>query len=591
VAVRVAVRRWICPAGGTTTAWDQLLPLDRPAPQVAAGGLSGSGIGQVGLVDDGAPEAPVTPPPGRPPYRVPTLEEIRAVPWNGLTVASTFCGAGGSSTGYRMAGYRVLAAVEFVPAAADAYEANKADYTTLLRRDVRGLDASELLDACGLAAGELDVLDGSPPCEPFSTAGRRERTWNQIRDYSGQRQRTDDLFLEYARLVDGVRPRVFVAENVTGLARGRARGYFRRILAALRGSGYRVQARVLDAAWLGVPQHRERVIIIGVREDLDTDPAFPRPLPWQYTVRDAIGDLLGGGTARMGSFSAKDHPPDITDAPAPTVVASDDCYWSVDQVYTGHEFEEVRRPLDAPAATVCASASAGENADLVFRRDTGTGQPHTRRDRADTPSPTINSNPKEISHYEVEVRHDTGGNRSNGRRRRDRADEPAPAIVAGQGNAGTPSGHYQVEELRMVQPERPGWHKGRTIDLERNPAPTAMADGGFGGFPPDGYTVEYDQQTSGNDAFEPHFGTLDAAHPTVTAEGARTSGELRSSVTRHRRRFTIPELRRICGFPDDFVLTGGFSLQWERLGDAVPPPMAAAWARALADGPLADRRR
>ena len=533
---------WLCWRGRDSeppyTPHVRAADLDRSTcPTVNAGGLGGIGLDQYDLRDAPPPGAIVTAPaktapPDRPPYHVPTLEQIRAIPWNGLTVASTFAGAGGSSTGYRMAGYRILAAVEFVPAAADSYEANKADYTTLLRRDVRGLDASELLDACGLAAGELDILDGSPPCEPFSTAGRRERTWNQVREYSGQRQRTDDLFLEYARLVDGVRPRVFVAENVVGLARGRARGYFKRILAALRASGYRVQARVLDAAWLGVPQHRERVIIIGVRSDLDADPIHPAPLPYQYTVRDAIGDLLASGaTARMGSFKAKDHPADVTDDAAPTVVAGDSAYWSVEQVYTGHAFEETSRPLDAPAATVCAGASGGEGADLVFRRDTGTGE-----------------SPKGITHYEV-------------------------------------------EEMRMIQPERPGFHKGREIDLDRNPAPT-LAVGGFGGLGGErGYEVEYDQQTSGNDAFEPNFGTLDAAHPTVTAEGARTSGELRSSITRTRRRFTIPELRRICGFPDDYVLTGGFSLQWERLGDAVPPPMAAAWARALADGPLADHRR
>src|SRR5262249_36022638 len=152
-------------------------------------------------------------------YRLPTMDEIRAVPWNGLRVASTFAGAGGSSTGYRIAGDRVLAAVEFVPAAADTYPANKADYTVLLRRDGRGLEAGQLLAAGGLEAGELDVLDGSPPCEPFSTAGKRDKTWREVREYSGQQQRTDDLFFEYARLVDGVRPKVFVAENVTGLVK------------------------------------------------------------------------------------------------------------------------------------------------------------------------------------------------------------------------------------------------------------------------------------------------------------------------------------------------------------------------------------
>jgi DNA-cytosine methyltransferase len=651
VAHRLVLRRWVCPPGGTTRAWDVRRSIDGPCPQVAAAGISGSSIDQCGLEDDGRPEPPVSPRPDKPAYRVPTMDEVRAVPWNGLTVISTFAGAGGSSTGYRMAGYRVLAAVEFVPAAGDSYEANMGPHTTLLRRDIRTVGADELLAAAGVAAGELDVLDGSPPCEPFSSAGRRERTWNSVREYSGQRQRTDDLFFEYARLVDGIRPRVFVAENVTGLTRGRARGYFKRILAALRDCGYRVQARVLDAAWLGVPQHRERVIFVGVRDDLDSDPAFPAPLRYQYSVRDAIGDLLAGG----GDNARQLYPghefreaSKTVDAPAMTVCASGsagkqaDLVEGVEQTKGGHGFRpeeakpldrpawtvetksrdpdlafvehvkgspthghgEVARSIDEPAFTVQASDASKRgqsDADLRFVRDTGKGANYDRADRADQPSPTIVNGHGNSGHYQVEetrvgVRHDTGGRRAAGRARRDRIDEPSPAIAAGQGNDGTPSGHYTVEELRLTQPARPdrpgnSFGKGRRVDLAQDPAPT-LAVGGFGGIGGEtGYNVEYDQQTVGNDAFEPRFGSLDEAHPTVTAEGARTSGELRSSVTRVRRRFTIAELRRICGFPDDFVLAGTFSQQWERLGDAVPPPMARAWAEAIADGPLASRRR
>jgi DNA (cytosine-5)-methyltransferase 1 len=324
----------------------------------------------------------------------------------------------------------VLAAVEFVPAAADSYAANKADYTVLLRRDVRGLSADELLDACGLAVGELDVLDGSPPCEPFSTAGQRDKTWNQVRDYSGQRQRTDDLFFEYARLVDGVRPRVFVAENVTGLVKGRAKGYFKQIMARLRGLGYRVQARTLDASWLGVPQARQRVIIIGVRDDLGVEPAFPEPQAHRFTVRDAIADLL--------------DTPDVSAA-------------IIDR---GAHSVARRTTIDAPAHTVCA---------------------------------------------------------------------------LGMGVA-------------------------RHSDT-------------------------YIEQVTTSHGFEPKFKSLDSPATTILASStAVTSGVLRANG--RRRHLTIPEVQRICAFPDDYVLTGSFQERWERLGDAVPPPMAAAWARALAAGPL-----
>ena len=169
-------------------------------------------------------------------------------------------------------------------AVAHARRASTASGRHVALRQRRGLDAGELLDAAGLQVGELDVLDGSPPCEPFSTAGLRDKTWGEIREYSGERQRTDDLFFEFARLVDGIRPRCFAAENVTGLVKGRAKGQFKRIMARLRACGYVVAARVLDAAWLGVPQSRQRVIIVGVRTAVPPCrcPVFggqARPLP------------------------------------------------------------------------------------------------------------------------------------------------------------------------------------------------------------------------------------------------------------------------------------------------------------------------
>jgi DNA (cytosine-5)-methyltransferase 1 len=78
-----------------------------------------------------------------------------------------------------------------------------------------------------------------------------------------------------------------VAENVAGLVKGTAKGYFLEILARLKRCGYRVSAKVLDAQWLGVPQRRHRLIFVGFRDDLGVDPVHPNPLAHQYTVRDA----------------------------------------------------------------------------------------------------------------------------------------------------------------------------------------------------------------------------------------------------------------------------------------------------------------
>ncbi len=223
----------------------------------------------------------------RPAYVLPTLAEIAAIEWNGHVAASLFAGMGGSSTGYRIAGYRIGYACEFTTAAADTYAANMAEGTVLDRRDVRQVTGRDIFAGCGTT--EIDLLDASPPCDPFSTSGKLDANWGKTKNYLGEHaQRTDDLYPEFARLVAETRPRVFVAENVTGLIRGRARGYFLRLLPKLREPGYRVAARVLDASWLGVPQMRQRVIIVGVRDDLGHEPVFPKPLPYRRTLREAL---------------------------------------------------------------------------------------------------------------------------------------------------------------------------------------------------------------------------------------------------------------------------------------------------------------
>ena len=111
------------------------------------------------------------------------MAEIAALPWNGYSAVSTFSGCGGSSLGYKMAGFRVLWASEFIPAAQDTYRANH-PATILDTRDIRNVQASDILDAIGMKPGELDLFDGSPPCASFSTAGKREAGWGKVKAYS-----------------------------------------------------------------------------------------------------------------------------------------------------------------------------------------------------------------------------------------------------------------------------------------------------------------------------------------------------------------------------------------------------------------------
>lgn len=268
------------------------------------------------------------------------MQEIRALPWNGFTCASTFSGCGGSSTGYRMAGFRVLFASEFIDAARECYKANAAPYTFVDGRDIRQVTHEDILKATGLQPGELDLFDGSPPCSAFSTAGKREAGWGKVKKYSDKAQRVDDLFFEFTRLLRGLRPKTFVAENVSGLVKGTAKGYFLEILRELKSCGYRVSCRVLDAQWLGVPQTRARTIFVGVREDLGMDPVHPKPLPYRYTLRDAF------------EFPMKAVEPE-------TGIAGYCTGREWDKLAPGEQstkyFNLVRSHFDKPSGTICAS--------------------------------------------------------------------------------------------------------------------------------------------------------------------------------------------------------------------------------------------
>ncbi len=227
------------------------------------------------------------------PYRVPSMADVGRIKWTGLTLVDLFSGCGALCLGFRLAGFRVLWANEFVPVAQESYRANMRRGTILDGRDVREVKAEEILAATGLKRGELSCLSGGPPCQSFSMAGQRDKAWGKNRrSAAGTEQKNEELFTEFIRLRDGLQPRAFVAENVSGLVKGKAKGFFLEILRELK-RGYRVEVRVIDAQWLGVPQHRQRVIFVGARVDLKVNPAFPEPLPYRYSVREALTDVPG----------------------------------------------------------------------------------------------------------------------------------------------------------------------------------------------------------------------------------------------------------------------------------------------------------
>ena len=197
------------------------------------------------------------------------LSDLKSIPKNGRTVFTCFSCGGGSSMGYKLAGYTVLGNCEIDPKMMEVYKTNHhPKYSYLMDiRDFVKLPDSEIPDELK----HLDILDGSPPCSVFSTAGSREDGWNTEKVFrEGQAaQRLDDLFFYFIEAARKLQPKVIVAENVKGLLLGNAKGYVNEIIKAFDLAGYKVQIFLLNASRMGIPQKRERVFFIAHRKDLD----------------------------------------------------------------------------------------------------------------------------------------------------------------------------------------------------------------------------------------------------------------------------------------------------------------------------------
>jgi DNA (cytosine-5)-methyltransferase 1 len=199
------------------------------------------------------------------------------------TAIDLFCGAGGLSEGFRQAGYHVLAGNDFDSAAGETFAATHRE-AKFMGGPIQDLSAQDFLNASNLMRGELDVLIGGPPCQGFSV-------YNHQRGLHDERS---SLYREYLRIVDGLRPRWVVIENVTGMTSAGGGEAVDQIIAGLRAQGYRISAQILKAEEYGVPQERRRLIFIGTRTSSPVQ--FPTPthgpgLTRFNTVRDAIGDL------------------------------------------------------------------------------------------------------------------------------------------------------------------------------------------------------------------------------------------------------------------------------------------------------------
>ncbi len=199
------------------------------------------------------------------------------------TVFSCFACGGGSTMGYKLAGFDVLGCNEIDPKMMEVYKVNhnpKYAYlepiqTFKLRKDL----PEELYN--------IDILDGSPPCSSFSMVGNREKDWGKDKVFrEGQAMQVlDTLFFDFIDLAKKLQPKVVVAENVKGLLLGDAIQYVRQIYRELDLAGYYCQHWLLDASKMGVPQRRERVFFIALRKDL------AKPFLKQVSLFDILPEL------------------------------------------------------------------------------------------------------------------------------------------------------------------------------------------------------------------------------------------------------------------------------------------------------------
>jgi DNA (cytosine-5)-methyltransferase 1 len=223
------------------------------------------------------------------------------------SVVSFFCGSGGSSTGYKMSGGDIRFVNDFQEICIQNYLHNYPD-TPNICSDIRNLSGKQILKKIGMKPRELDILDGSPPCPPFSMSGNKKKGWNKTKLVYGKLQKNiEDLTFDFIKLAKTIQPKVIVCENVKGLTMTPVRSHFQKMISEFQGIGYQTEYKVLNSVDYGVAQKRERVFIVSIRNDIleglghqihgmvfpsFTSRIFPSPLKGQYSLQDAIFDLL-----------------------------------------------------------------------------------------------------------------------------------------------------------------------------------------------------------------------------------------------------------------------------------------------------------
>ena len=189
-----------------------------------------------------------------------------------VTCIELFAGAGGLALGLEKAGLTTLQFVEIDSSCCETLKKNRPNWNVVCE-DIHNIDFTQY-------RGKVDIVTGGFPCQAFSYAGKK----------LGMEDVRGTLFYEFARCGKEVSPKVFMAENVLGLVSHDNGRTLQTILSVFGELGYKVQYQILNAAFFNVPQKRERIVIVGIREDLDVEFNYPVPNKTMMTLREGLKD-------------------------------------------------------------------------------------------------------------------------------------------------------------------------------------------------------------------------------------------------------------------------------------------------------------
>ena len=268
----------------------------------------------------------------------------------GFTTIELFAGAGGLALGIEKAGFDTIGLIVFDKDAAETLKVNRPNWR-VIHDDVANISCLNLEEYFGIKAGELDLLSGGAPCQAFSYAGKR----------LGLEDARGTLFYHYATFLQKLQPKMFLFENVRGLLTHDKGRTYATITSIFEQAGYSIQKQVLNAWDYGNPQKRERLITIGIRNDLleKVHYQFPKPRDYKPILRDVLLDCPDGPGVQYGEKKRKIFelvPPGGSWRDINPVIAKEymkSC-WDMEGGRTGILH---RMSLDEPSLTVLTSPS------------------------------------------------------------------------------------------------------------------------------------------------------------------------------------------------------------------------------------------